>query len=465
MRSLSNIVREEGAHGAGSGPASPRRSEIPHGVQDRFLQDAARRRRAEAALRDCFARWGYNEVITPTFEYYDNLILGASPGLQLAMYRFLDREGHTLALRADFTPQLARAAATKLFDQPMPLRCSYLGSVFRYEEPQAGRKREFTQAGVELIGVDTAAADAEAVALAISALDALALPDFQVNLGQMALFRALTGDLSTASTAAIRDAIDHKNAVRLEAALDSAGVTGQHRAVLRQLPELVGGPEVLDRARTHCERLDRADAALSAVDRLARVYQLLEVHGVGDRVILDLGEVRGMDYYTGITFRGVAPGLGWPVLGGGRYNDLIARFGRAMAAVGFGLGIERALLVQVRQGGQPPSIAPHLLVHGCDQAPCMALVQRLRARGLRVEIDLLGLDACGLADQAQRRGISRTLRCSDDGWHINTGKGERVVSESAVLQESEAWRSQPRVGATDEHSDKDAARQVQENAP
>jgi ATP phosphoribosyltransferase regulatory subunit len=448
MNSLTNIVREEGAHEARSDSAFPRRSEIPHGVQDRFLQDAARRRRAEAALRECFARWGYNEVIPPTFEYYDNLILGASSGLQLAMYRFLDREGHTLALRADFTPQLARAAATKLLDQPMPLRCSYLGSVFRYEEPQAGRKREFTQAGVELIGVDSAAADAEAVALGIAALDALPLPEFQVNLGQMALFRALSGGLPAASAASIRDAIDHKNAFRLEAALDSAGVAGQHRTLLRQLPELVGGPEVLGRARALCERLNGAAVAISAVDRLARVHQLLEAHGVGDRIILDLGEVRGMDYYTGITFRGVAPGLGWPVLGGGRYDDLIARFGRPMAAVGFGLGIERALLVQARQGGRPPSTAPHLLAHGCDHASCMALVQRLRARGLRVEVDLLDLSAAGLAEQAHRRGISRTLRCSNGDLYLDTGEGERAVSESTVLHESETWHAQSSVGAT-----------------
>jgi ATP phosphoribosyltransferase regulatory subunit len=433
-------------------------------VQDRFLQDAARRRRAEAALRECFDRWGYHEVIPPTFEYYDNLILGASPGLQLAMYRFLDREGHTLALRADFTPQLARAAATKLLDQPMPLRCSYLGSVFRYEEPQAGRKREFTQAGVELIGVDSAAADAEAVALGISALDALSLPDFQVNLGQMALFRALTEGLSAASTAAIRDAIDHKNVARLEAALDSGSITGHHRALLRQLPELVGGPQVLDRARALCERWDGGTVALSAVDRLARVHELLGAHGVGDRVILDLGEVRGMDYYTGITFRGVAPGLGWPVLGGGRYDDLIARFGRPMAAVGFGLGIERALLVQARQGGQPPSTAPHLLVHGCDHASCMSFVHQLRAKGLRVEMDLLGLDSPGLAEQAQRRGIRRTLRCCDRGWYLNAGEGERIETERAILQESETWRSQPRASASEEHGSQDQAKQLKENA-
>jgi ATP phosphoribosyltransferase regulatory subunit len=104
------------------------RSQIPHGVQDRFLAEAARRRRAEEVVRECFVRWGYQEVIPPTFEFYENLSIGASAELKEAMYRFLDQKGRTLALRADFTPQMARMAATKLFDQPMPLRCSYLGS-------------------------------------------------------------------------------------------------------------------------------------------------------------------------------------------------------------------------------------------------------------------------------------------------------------------------------------------------
>ena len=170
-------------------PPGSGRSQIPHGVQDRFLVDAARRRQAEAAVCQCFTCWGYQEVIPPTYEYYDNLAVGASDGLKQAMYRFFDQQGRTLALRSDFTPQIARMAATKLFDQPMPLRCSYVGSLFRHEEPQAGRKREFTQAGVELIGADTPAADAEIVALAVAALEALRLRGFQINLGQMGFFR------------------------------------------------------------------------------------------------------------------------------------------------------------------------------------------------------------------------------------------------------------------------------------
>ena len=366
------------------------RSQIPHGVQDRFLAEAARRRRAEEVVRECFVRWGYQEVIPPTFEFYENLSIGASAELKEAMYRFLDQKGRTLALRADFTPQMARMAATKLFDQPMPLRCSYVGSLFRYEEPQAGRKREFTQAGIELIGANTAEADAEVVALAIAALKALDLRSFQVNLGQMAFFRCLTHGLPGEAVVAVRDAIDHKNQARLLEALDQAGLTGNRARLLKRLPALTGGPGILEEARElsgglHADAgAGQGEGASAALERFSEVYRLLQAYGVADRVILDLSEVRGMDYYTGITFRGVAPGLGWPVLSGGRYDELIARFGRPLAAIGFGLGVERALLIQSHQGVPVPSPVPDLLVHGCDHAQCLALLRRLRETGCRV---------------------------------------------------------------------------------
>ncbi len=158
-------------------------------------------------------------------------------------------------------------------------------------------------------------------------------------------------------------------------------------------------------------------------------------------MILDLSEVRGMDYYTGITFRGVAPGLGWPVLSGGRYDDLIARFGRPLAAIGFGIGIERALLIQSHQGVPVPSPAPHLLVHGCDHAACLALLRRLREKGCRVELDVLRIEGAALIDQARQRGIQRVLCCRGDTWRLWDGEGERDVTAEAVLQEAETWAS------------------------
>jgi ATP phosphoribosyltransferase regulatory subunit len=419
------------------------RSQIPHGVQDRFLVEAARRRRAEAALCECFNRWGYQEVITPTFEYYDNLAAGASAELREAMYRFFDQKGRMLALRADFTPQVARMAATKLFDQPMPLRCFYVGSLFRHEEPQAGRKREFTQAGIELVGADTAEADAEVVALSIAALEALGLHSFQVNLGQMAFFRTLITGLEPEALAPVRDAIDHKNHARLSAALAHAGVTGRRYELLVRMPNLIGGPEVLEEAQALSEGLAEGEQATAALERLAEVYRLLQAYQVADRVILDLSEVRGMDYYTGITFRGVAPGLGWPVTSGGRYDDLISYFGRPLAAVGFGLGIERALLIQSHQGQAIPSLAPSLLVHCCDHGTCLALLRDLRKQGCYVEVDVLGLDRTRLIDRARLQGIRRVLRCAEGKWHLWQDDEERVVSPPDLLQEAETWQATP----------------------
>jgi ATP phosphoribosyltransferase regulatory subunit len=417
------------------------RSQIPHGVQDRFLAEAARRRQAEATVRECFARWGYLEVIPPTFEYYENLAVGAGTELREAMYRFFDHRGHTLALRADFTPQVARMAATKLFDQSMPLRCFYVGSVFRHEEPQAGRKREFTQAGVELIGADTPEADAEVVALSIATLEALGLRQFQVNLGQMAFFRALSNGLSEEALAPIREAIDHKNSARLADVLARTGLTGGQADLLKRLPHLIGGPEVLDEARALSANLAQGAEAGAALERLARVYRLLQAYGVAGRVILDLSEVRGMDYYTGITFRGVAPGLGWPAISGGRYDELIANFGRSLPAVGFGLGIERVLLIQARQGARPPSPAIDLLVDCCDQPACLDLVHRLRQRGGRIEIDVLGLGEDRLVEAARQRGIRRVLSCTGRQWYLYEDGVRRVVTEEVLLQEAGAWRS------------------------
>jgi ATP phosphoribosyltransferase regulatory subunit len=424
--------REEPAPGLG-------RSQIPHGVQDRFLVDAARRRRAEDAVCRCFAGWGYQEIIPPTFEFYENLAAGAGVDLRRTMYRFFDPEGYTLALRADFTPQVARMAATKLFDQPMPLRCFYVGSVFRREEPQAGRKREFTQAGAELIGADTAEADAEVVALAVATLEALELQGFQVNLGQMAFFRALTEDLTPGALQAIREAIDRKNHARLALALDEAGVDGQQRDLLARLPDLSGGLEILDEARSLSANLPRGAELNTALDRLSVICSLLGAYDVARHVILDLGEVRGMDYYTGITFRGVTPGLGWPIIGGGRYDDLIARFGHPLAAIGFGLGIERALLAQTRQGVPPPVLAPHLLVGSCAHNACRELVGHLRSLGCRVEVDPSGAAAGALPGLARQRGIARTLQCAEGGWLLADADGEREMGKDALLKEAQTW--------------------------
>jgi len=391
----------------------PLRRQLPHGVKDLFLEDAARVAWLEERLRGLFPRWGYTPVIPPTFEYYDSYAAGADAGLREQMYRLFDRDGRTLALRPDLTIPTARIVGTKLYDQPLPLRFYYIASVFRFEEPQAGRQREFTQAGVELIGAATPEADAEVLALAVEALRTLGLSDFRISLGQMAYFRALLSDLDLAPEAVsrLRTTVDQRNAVALEALLDQLGIEGQVRKAVAALPQLVGGPEILDRAVA----LAPDGGARAALEHLRRVYAILHDQGIAAYIQLDLGEVRGMEYYTGITFEGFVRGLGFSVCNGGRYDDLIGRYGKPLPAVGWALGIERVLLALERRNAIEACTAPETLVAWCDHRACHEMIARWRQEGRSVEVDVLRRSERELLAYAARRGIQHVLVCTASG--------------------------------------------------
>jgi ATP phosphoribosyltransferase regulatory subunit len=369
----------------------PLDKQLPHGVADLFFNDAARKRAVERTLADTFARWGYSEIIPPMFEYYESLAAEAGPQLREEMYRFFDRDGRTLALRADFTIPTARIVGTKLFDRAMPLRFFYVGSAFRYEEPQAGVRREFTQAGVELIGAKTADADAEAIALAMTALRAIGLDDFRFTLGNAAYLQATTRDLalSDSDDLALRDAIRRKNSPALARLLDSLSLDAARKRALAQLPTLWGDVDVLDRAE--CVN----DDARGAIEHLRDVVARLVRFGVQDLVTLDLAENRGMEYYTGILFEGFVQGLGFAVASGGRYDSLIAHFGHNIPAVGFAIGVERALMALKPRA----SIAPDVIAQEYN-----ARVEDARTRAQIVEVDILNRDDGALIEYARLRG-------------------------------------------------------------
>ncbi len=376
---------------------------LPRGVQDLFLESAARRADLEARLTSVFRAWGYTQLIPPTFEYFENLALGLSPKVQEDTYRFLDHRGHTLALRPDITVQTARIVGAKLYDQPQPLRFYYIAPVFRYVEVQAGRQREFTQAGIELVGAATPQADAEVVAVAVAALRAAGVPDFRVSLGQVDFFRAILAEarLPTDQAERVHDAIDRKSQSDIRSALNGRG--GLAADVLAQLPTLVGGRAVLDRARA----LAPWPAARAALDNLAQVYDWLARYGLTDEIVLDLAEVRGMDYYTGLTFEAFMGGVGFDIVNGGRYDRLIGNFGSPCPAVGFAMSLER-LLLGLGETATTGHI-PDLLVAQSDDPACLAEVARRRASGQRVEMDVLDRAPDDLLAYAQARGIPRVL--------------------------------------------------------
>ena len=411
---------------------------LPQGVVDLLFEDAAGKRDLEQRLRRIFSAWSYDELIPPTFEYADTLASEAGTQLAEEMYRFVDRDGRTLALRPDLTIPTARVVGTRLYDQPLPLRLFYIGSVFRYEPPQAGRQREFTQAGFELIGAATPAADAEALALTVEALQAAGLQGFQIALGQMAFFRGLLAELNAPPlvVAALQSAIDRKNPSDLSAVLEGLSVSRAVGLALAALPTLNGGPEILRQGEAFCLN----ETMRAGLERLEAIQPLLAAYGVAGSITYDLGETRGMAYYTGITFKGYAPGLGFSICSGGRYDDLVGHFGPAQPAVGCALWLDRMLLARQRQGGRPRRVRPDLLIaaDGCDQQLRLAL--QLRRNGLRVELDVSGCPSDELPRRAHERNIRRIAACTGDGRIVLFEDGAtRVVTADELVVEAKGW--------------------------
>lgn len=303
---------------------------IPSGTRD-VLPDEMRELRAiTEAVRRVFERDGYGEVWTPALEYES--VLGRGGGVPPA-YRVFDDHGEVLALRTDMTVPIARLVATRYANEDPPLRFSYFAHVYRAVRPHRGQMREFLQAGIELVGAPAPQGTAEALTVLCHALDAAGLRDYRIGLGDASLYPTLLAALGVPEEARTRllEGLVARDFVGLESELGRLELSDADADLLLSVPQLRGGPELLDEAEGH---------VAGAVSGLRGVYELLPAE-VAARVIFDLGLVRKMGYYTGAVFEVYDPALGAPIGGGGRYDDLVGRFGRPLPAVGFALTIDQ----------------------------------------------------------------------------------------------------------------------------
>jgi ATP phosphoribosyltransferase regulatory subunit len=303
----------------------------PPGALD-LTGDAARRRRAlQREAVEVLERAGYEELLPPTFEYEDTFLRAGGTGVAERLLRFPDRDGRVLALRYDFTSSVARIAATTFAGAGLPLRLSYSGRVYRQEPERGGRPRETLQVGAELLGEGSLDADVEIVRLTIELIRAAGLGDFQVNLGHVGVLAPGLAALEEPLRAQVRRWIDRKDRGGLTRAL--AGRTDD-AATLLHLPFVIGRREALEAA------LDVTP--VPAVGGLRHLLALDEALGPGERshVVYDLGEVRGLDYYTGVHFEVFISGAGRAAGAGGRYDELMGRFGRPMPAVGVSIDLD-----------------------------------------------------------------------------------------------------------------------------
>jgi ATP phosphoribosyltransferase regulatory subunit len=316
---------------------------IPSGTRD-VLPDEMRELRAISdALRGVFEARGYGELYTPALEYASTLERAELDYARPA-YRMVDERGDTIALRSDMTVPIARVVATRYASAEPPLRFCYLAHAYRGVRPQRGQAREFLQAGIELVGAPAPGGTAEALSVMCEALDAAGLRDYRVGLGDASVYPALLDSCGVAADA--RERILHELATRdfvgLERELDAAGLDDESAALLLRVPQERGGVDVLETP---------AGPLADAVAGMRAVQELLPAQAAS-RVIFDLGLSRSLGYYTGAIFEVYDPALGAPIGGGGRYDELLGRFGRPLPAVGFALNVERLHIALTGEEGR-----------------------------------------------------------------------------------------------------------------
>jgi ATP phosphoribosyltransferase regulatory subunit len=374
-----------------------RNKEIPKGLRDLLPAEVKMMRSIENKAARLFKSYGYEEVITPTFEYLEVVENGAGGNIRKELFLFMDREGGILSLRPEITVSIARLAATHMQDANFPQRLFYQANVFRHVQPHLAQYREFWQLGIELLGASGVRADAEVINIAARVMQEIGLDNFKLSLNQIGIFNSLLDDsgMDIEERSLIRNLIESKDLVELSRVLEGMAIDDGLKETITALPVLHGGLEVLKRI-PYVEKNRKASAA---VNDLIQIYEALKICGVQDKIVLDMGVLRGLDYYTGIVFEGYSPDLGYGLLGGGRYDNLMGKFGFSCPATGFSLGMDRLALVLKNRDKEPQ----RYLLGGQDFQRIVNEAEKLRKEGYIVEMDVEGNTRERLEDIARER--------------------------------------------------------------
>ncbi len=319
----------------------------PEGVRDIYNVECGKKLELEERLKKVLHLYGFHDIQTPMFEYFDvfRKEIGTIPSKDL--YKFFDKDGNTLALRPDITPSIARVAATLFQEEELPIRLCYTGNTFVNQSKYQGRLSENTQMGAEYIGDDSVEADAEMLALVVESMLTVGLKEFQLNVGNVEFFHSLMEDANLDEDAEDRvlELIANHNFFGVEEYLDSIQVKRSSREAFVALNQLVGGVEILERARD----LAPNSKGVKAVLRLEQIYNILKQYGVEKFITFDLSMTGTYGYYTGIIFRGYTYGIGDAVVRGGRYDHLIEKFGKQSPSVGFAIVVDELMNALTRQ--------------------------------------------------------------------------------------------------------------------
>jgi histidyl-tRNA synthetase len=363
--------------------------ERPRGTNDWSPEDMAKRRFVESRFIRLAESFGFREVSPPTFENLELFTTKSGPGIVEELYAFKDRGGRDLALRPEFTAGVVRFYLSDLRSLPKPIKVYSTGNVFRYEEPQKGRYREFFQLNAEILGGATLASDAEVIALAVGTMRAIGLKQVTARIGNIGILRSYLG-LPPPDQAVVLHSLDKRNFTGLDAELTRLGKESLSKP-LRRVIELRGGAKVLDEASSILD-----GAGKEGLDYLRRLSGLLGSYGVARTdYSFDMGVVRGLDYYTGMVFEIDSPNLGAEkqVGGGGAYTLAEVFGGERVAQTGFALGLDRLVMAAEAEGTveAPRALDAYIVPIGEPaQAKATEILTSLRSSGLRADIDLIG---------------------------------------------------------------------------
>lgn len=358
----------------------------PEGVRDIYSQECSKKRRLQEKLHHVFHQYGFEDIETPTFEYFEvfSKEVGTIPSREL--YKFFDREGNTLVLRPDFTPSVSRACATYFNPEKDVVSLCYTGNTFINNSSFRGRLKETTQMGVERMGDDSPEADAEILAMTVECLLAAGLTEFQVSVGQVDYYKAIfaqTG-LHPDEEEELRELIQQKNYFGVEELVKSKKMDTSLAKVLSQLPKMFGGAEILEKAKA----LTDNSQALKAVARLEEIYNLLKIYGYEKYITFDFAMLSKYHYYTGIIFQAYTYGTGEPLIKGGRYNQLMKHFGKPAASIGFAIVVDNLLMALSRQKLEASEPEDVVVITYSKENRIQAIKQaiKLRAQGKNVAL-------------------------------------------------------------------------------
>ncbi len=387
---------------------------LPEGVQDLLIDDCIYRRQIENKIMNNFIQSGYMEVSSPTLEYYDLFSRDYLANNGDNTFKFMDANGRILVLRPDCTVPIVRILSTKMKDFVFPLRLCYVHDVFRIDEEQAGKKREYRQAGVELFGISSYKADVEVIITAIESLKYLGLENFQIDIGQTKLLRGILEsiEIGEEEKRLIVQNMENKNLVELDRLIEQLSIEKDVKSTLKQLPKLFGdSKEVLNEINS----LPLTPYMKEAVEELEKICNRIEEYGLGEYIKLDLGLVTTLKYYSGVIFKGFTKDLGKVLLSGGRYDGLLKDFGMDTPATGFAFlvsKITKALKIQKNLKMQKKKHI--LLLEGEGGNATFHVVNTLRQQGYIVEVGLPD-DKENLVEYIKRREIDKIMNVDKDG--------------------------------------------------